>query len=307
MKLTQILCLFLLMGFLSLSTFAQELENIDMGELHCGDIIENEFRANYESHIYTINLNAGDVLNILGVPLGDKLAFRFWMQDREANPIAWTDGDGNPEDTLYSKTEKRPNLNSGVLSSSGNYIIAIPNSNWGGNNPNESTGLGLYTLFVKCIKRDGTVIEAGDKTQPEPDPSQSSTQPTPEFSGFGFPGLPPVNFTNGVTIPLTLEIPNAGSISSGFEGIFGYSFSAQAGQTMTLDFARTAGNLNLGVVLLSADNQVAFQASLVTSNTLATELTIPAGGDYTLGVFRIELIPPDVPENTNFALTATLN
>jgi len=59
--------------------------------------------------------------------------------------------------------------------------------------------------------------------------------------------------------------------------------------------------------LLSADNQVVFQASLITSDTLTTRFTLPTAGTYTIGLFRIDLLPPDAPEATAFQITATLN
>ncbi|MEZ4862199.1 MAG: hypothetical protein R3C14_12860 [Caldilineaceae bacterium] len=54
------------------------------------------------------------------------------------------------------------------------------------------------------------------------------------------------------------------------------------------------------MVVLSADNEVFFQASLVTSTSLSTTFTLPTAGQYTIGVFRISLVEPDEVEPTVF-------
>ncbi len=89
--------------------------------------------------------------------------------------------------------------------------------------------------------------------------------------------------------------------------ILGYTLNASADDVLDLTFTRLSGNLNLGLVVLWADNQVVFQASLVTSETLSTRFTLPSAGQYTIGVFRIDLLPPAAPEATAFQLQATLN
>lgn len=48
--------------------------------------------------------------------------------------------------------------------------------------------------------------------------------------------------------------------------------------------------MNLGLVVLSADNEVFFQTSLVTSEALSTRFTLPAEEQPTSGVFHISLI-----------------
>jgi hypothetical protein len=98
-----------------------------------------------------------------------------------------------------------------------------------------------------------------------------------------------------------------GTITPGNSDITAFNFEANAGDVMQLDFNRLAGNLNLGLVILSANNEVVFQSSLVTSQTLSTRLTLPSAGQYTIGVFRIDLLPPANPEATAFQITGTLN
>lgn len=52
--------------------------------------------------------------------------------------------------------------------------------------------------------------------------------------------------------------------------------------------------MKLGLAVLSENNEVFFQASLVTSESLSTLLTLSAAGQYTIGVFRINLVEPAV-------------
>ncbi|MCB0124309.1 MAG: hypothetical protein KDE58_18765, partial [Caldilineaceae bacterium] len=71
-------------------------------------------------------------------------------------------------------------------------------------------------------------------------------------------------------------------------------------------YTRVSGNMNLGLVVLSAENEVFFQASLVTSTSLATTFTLPTAGTYTIGVFRISLVEPEAVEPTVFQLQGSL-
>ena len=65
--------------------------------------------------------------------------------------------------------------------------------------------------------------------------------------------------------------------------------------------------MNLGLVVLSASNEVFFQASLVTSEALSTRFTLPAAGQYTIGVFRISLVELAAVEPMVFQVTGSLN
>lgn len=303
---------FSIIVFLSLPTISMAQSSV---EVHCGDIIEAELTASTRSHSYKLQVSAGTELNMGVTPIGASLNPIIFLIDQGDNLIAVVNSKSAGESEAVSNF---------VVSSSNPEIVVIGNDS--GNTSTFyylyeardvsgylGTTLGLYQLSIGCKDRQGNVINPGDNLiPPTPQPAdngENNNNPpiNAPFSGFGFPGLAPVDFTNGVTIPLQVNALNIGSILTGFEGIFGFSFSAEAGQAMSLDFTRTAGNLNLGIVLLSADNQVAFQASLVTSTTLSTDLVIPVSGEYTLGVFRIDLIPPSAPENAAFTLTTTLN
>ncbi|MEZ4670318.1 MAG: hypothetical protein R3E39_20620 [Anaerolineae bacterium] len=124
---------------------------------------------------------------------------------------------------------------------------------------------------------------------------------------IGFPGLAPVDFSAVAKIPMIANVPMTGAVAADGNIILGYTLDAAANDTLALSFTRLSGNLNLGLVVLSADNKIVFQASLVTSSELTTKFTLPSVGQYTIGVFRIDLLPPAAPEPTAFQLQATLN
>ena len=62
--------------------------------------------------------------------------------------------------------------------------------------------------------------------------------------------------------------------------------------------------MNLGLVALSEN--IFFQASLVTSESLSTTFTRPEAGEYTISVFRISLVEPEEVEPTVFQLQGRL-
>jgi len=64
--------------------------------------------------------------------------------------------------------------------------------------------------------------------------------------------------------------------------------------------------MNPGPVVLSEKNEVFFQASLVTTESLSTRFTLPAAGQYTIGVFRLSLVEPVQVELTVFQLKGTI-
>ncbi|MEZ4620730.1 MAG: hypothetical protein R2867_35195 [Caldilineaceae bacterium] len=58
--------------------------------------------------------------------------------------------------------------------------------------------------------------------------------------------------------------------------ILSFTLDSTAGDTLDLRYTRVSGNMNLGLVVLSAENEVFFQASLVTSTSLT--FTLPTAG-----------------------------
>ena len=176
-------------------------------------------------------------------------------------------------------------------------------------------GVGAYTLSIGCTNADQSKIEPGAVPQPTataaplPTPTVRGAMPastTDSFTGVGFPGLAPVDFSEVALFPLDLDTATAGVVPLDNQ-ILGFTLEAKANDVLDLSYKRKSGNLNLGLVVLSASNKVVFQASLVTSESLATRFTLPEAGQYTIGLFRISLVNPNKPQPTAFQLLVKLN
>ncbi|MBN8592969.1 MAG: hypothetical protein J0M33_14530 [Anaerolineae bacterium] len=242
-----------------------------------------------EEHAYSIDLRAGDTIQATAEAIGSVFQPFIILADPAGNIL---DQEAYSLRTSVSKE----------LSSSGTYTVRIRRSR------SES---GAYSVSFGCTLRNGTVINPGDVppaanatggqgASPAPAPATST------FSGNGFPGLAPVDFSNAFVFPLALGQANPGQIPAGADAVISYTLDAQAGHPLDLTFSRTSGNLNLGLVVLNAENQVVFQASLVSANRINAQLTLPSSGTYTIGVFRIDLLPPAAPEATGFQIEAVL-
>jgi hypothetical protein len=262
-------------------------------EIACGDIVEGEFSASQENHYYTLTMAPGDRFGFSIVPIGDYLRWIVHVHEPSGNRIfGSTSGCALPSTTAV-KTK--------VLSGRGTHKIAISNYRYCSGQRTS----GVYTLHVGCTLRDGTVIKPGSPQTPPPTPTPTpSPKPTPPADFKGFPGLGPIDFA-GIAFPkLKLDIPVEGTISRQGDDVFGYRFHAAQGDAVDLIFQRTAGNLNLVLVLLDERGRVVFQASLVASETLTSRLRLPTTGEYTLGVARVELLPPTSPSETSFVVEA---
>jgi hypothetical protein len=296
----------LLLAFVCLFMFRGAVAAQDAVPIQCGSIIEGEFIAGAERHEYTIDLKAGTVLRVSGEALGETLRFTILALEPSGRGVAASDD--------YGTVSVDPQIATPILSANGNYKIWVGNTEirYDGNiftDPRFSGGSGVYTIFVGCTLRDGTVIEPGDTIAENTDSGGQGASPAPvtlPFTGNGFPGLAPVDFTNAFVFPLSVGQVNPGQIPAGADAVISYTFDAQAGQTLDLTFTRTSGNLNLGLVVLNAENKVVFQASVVSANRVNAQLTLPTSGTYTIGVFRIDLLPPASPEATGFQIEAVL-
>ncbi|MBI1281792.1 MAG: hypothetical protein GC179_26950 [Anaerolineaceae bacterium] len=293
------------------TAFAQDKEIVegDVIVADCGSVIEGEFNSNYERHYYAVNMKAGDTMQISASPLGDQLRSSLVLLGPTELALVISDQRGNlGTDGKYYRLgiEKNPKIVSGVLSASGKYLIGVNNFEWN-YSPRDSGGIGVYTLYIGCTLRDGTVINPGDK------PAINTSDPTieatsaPVFSGFGFPGLAPIDLSNTARLPIPPGIPLSGALTPTGSEILGYLFKAEAGDTVEVSFNRLTGNLNLGIVVINAQSQVIFQASLVTTQSMTTRFTIPESGEYTAAVFRIDLLPVANPEPTAFSVKAVVN
>lgn len=280
----------------------------------CGDIIEDEFTIPREEKVYSIMMAPGDMIDITSSRIGDQLKINLVVRDPVGNVVSF----GGEDRGSDVRVTDNPATSTGVLSGRGDYLLLVANharSKLGelwSDDASYRGGIGVFTLYVGCTLRDGTKIAPGD-AQPAGGggdgglSGEATNIVTPPFSGTGFPGLPAKDFADGITIPFQMDIPNSGAINPGFDSVFGFTLDMNAGDKLDLTFTRLSGNLNLGLAVLSADNKIIYQASLVNAEKMSALFTLPAAGQYTIGVFKIDLLPPDTPENTAFQLTGKLN
>jgi len=269
--------------------------------IKCGDKFENEFFKNYEFHDYNIDLAPGDSISITGDQTGDNLKYTFGLfSPTQLLVMLANDGD----------TMRSPFAESGVLSARGTYLLRVANSDIGsdaGTSSYYTGGTGMYTLGIGCKLKDGTLIPPGSNTAPKTTPNATpvitGTQPsTVPFSGNGFPGLPPVDFSNTVKQPLDMTKPLTLTFSPTGSDVSGFTVDAKAGDKFSLNYKRLSGNGNLGLAVLSEKNEVIFQASLVTSDMLTTTFTFPTAGTYTIGLFRVNLVMVANPQPTKIVI-----
>ncbi len=272
--------------------------------VQCGDIIESEFTQDNQPQRYIVTMAPGDVINVSAAPLGDTLQLVLIVTAPNGDVVGLGGSDvNNDKELAYVGTS--PTTQTGVLSARGEYTITAYNARYYGGFDNDyHGGIGVYTLYLGCTLRDGAIIEPGD-TASSPE-NEGDTVSAP-FTGIGFPGLASKDFNDGITIPFMIDSPNAGAINPGFESVFGFTLDASAGDKLNLTFMRTSGNLNLSMAVLSPDNQIIYQASLVSTEQLSALFSFPVSGQYTIGVWKIDLAPPATPENTAFQLIGTLN
>jgi len=276
--------------------------------LKCGDIVRGELTQSEQTKIdfagknpirygdfYRVQIEAGTKIALSIKPLGNTLNVGFILLDSANNPVFWVN---------RTKSGQAEKLDDFTLGSSKQGLIVV---GMAPDRVDEQTDLGFYysdygryfgayEIRLGCTLSDGTIIEPGDAAGASPTKVPSiATLP-----GVGFPGLPPVDFSQVAKIPLIVGTPMTGAITPTGGEILGYMFDGKANSTAELTFTRLSGTLNLGLVVLSDDNKVVYQASLVTSKSMTTTFTLPKDGKYTVGVFKIDLLPPTSPEATAF-------
>ena len=285
-------------------------------DVQCGQEFPIEFTGDKQEHIYMLSVEPRWSFNVTVVPYGDDLKTVIALYGPTDNLIAVADGYDVSWGVL--KVLKSPTVSSGVLSSRGPYKIRVANTaiTYGklDARPENFGGTGFYTLQIGCTTNDGTKIRPGENPLPTPTPVALPTQALPSalpetppaFTGIGFPGLPPVDFTSAITAPLPLGESVTGIMPLD-EQILAFALEAEKDDTLDLSYIRSSGNMNLGLVVLSESNNVIFQASLVTSESLSTRFILPEAGEYTIGVFRISLVEPAQAKPTLFKIKGVLN
>ncbi len=273
---------------LSLPVSAQQ----NATSVQCGTILEAELSLtdivnnDYSFHTYTIRLDAGDTVTVTVQRIGEFLDFGvniYGLQDNRLKYVDQRNGIVQMDATVPA---------------SGTYSIHVYSRG--------STDVGAYEAFFGCTLRDGTVIAPGD-VLPDTHPTEPATVTTELPTNFvGFPGLAPVDMSNAMKLPLIVDTPMTGIVTPTSNDVLGFSVEVNTGDTLDLNFNRVSGNLNLGVVVLSPDSKVVFYGGLILSDSLSTSLIVQKTGEYTIGVYRVDLLPPDTSDATVFQVQGTV-
>lgn len=270
----------------------------NMSDLECGDIRVEELTAENDVHEFDLNVSAGTFLNITIEPIGNSLNPFMTIYDSGLNVIL----------RLNSEPEgQAEQLNDYQISSSTPRIKLFGTRLGYYNYTTEHKGsLGAYTIRIGCTLLNGDVINPGAVAPPTEQPDNIVGDPPP-FSGFGFPGLAPVDFSQVAAFPMESGAVMQGGITPTGGEIVGYTIAANAGDLIDLAVIRGGGNLNLGLVVISEHNELVYQASLINTITMQARFTAPSQGTYTIGVYRVDLLPPAEPEATAFQVRVVIN
>jgi len=238
-------------------------------EVECGDIIESEFTSGREQHRFHIELNAGDQITVESVSVSTILVSTLSIRDPNENRLT------------YEYNEVDPILVSSRLPTNGIYEIRHTSKG------NAETAVSIYTLFFSCTLRDGTVIEPGEAVVGDNGDTGSPPAPPSRFTGFGFPGVQPVDFSDGIEIPIALGQPQTTPLAGDLVAL--YTYDATAESTATLSLSRVSGEVAVGVTVINRDdNDILFLGGLPSSNNLSVELTFPSDGTYVIGLFSLD-------------------
>lgn len=260
----------------------------------CGQISEAELMNGSEYHDYAIQLRPGDKLSFIVDPIGDALAIAWDVLDPNNSVIAADFARGQYHEEQAGDNEVVENFEVG---STGRYIIRVTAQNVAG----------AYTLSIGCDPREGAPVNPGDPTAtPATPPTQIPQISIDIIPTFGFPGLPPVDFSSAFLIPFTLGQTVNGQLPATSASTVGFTFNGQLGQRLNLQYVRKLGNLNVGIAIMSPTNKVVFQTVLISSDVLITRLQLDETGQYTIGVFRASVNSPITLESTSFELQGNI-
>jgi len=116
----------------------------------CGDTLEGEFKSGKETREIEISMEAGDLFEIMVVPVNDELQIRAEMYDADNQLLV----NEEPTDLMFSdETVRSVTLTSGEIKSGGNFKIRLFNY------AVEPGKAGVFNTYIKCIKSNGDVIK----------------------------------------------------------------------------------------------------------------------------------------------------
>jgi hypothetical protein len=220
-------------------------------DVNCGDEIRAEISVDERrtGHSYRIPGMPGDRLRIRVTPATSAFAAVSTVDDPAGTRMILRRG-GEGEVVEYEVE----------LPATGEYRILV--------NGSRARYIGEYYLEIDCILANS----------PSPNPP-----PPPSTDGFLFPNLP----EDG--IELSFVQGQAQTIPVGNDIVLGMYAVANTDQSATLSISRISGDISLGVTVVNRDTgEIIFLSGMPSSNHLSVELTFPTGGNYAIGLFRLD-------------------
>ncbi len=279
----------------------------DRVAIQCGQVLESETSPLEQAQDFVIQAPAGTTLTGRVEPIGTTFNLVLYFYDQ-----------GGGEFTFYNRNAAglAEELNDLLIGSSNPVLRVIgfdPNNtggDWAGygnryDRYNEFKYFGAYTIYLGCILRDGTVIEPGMSANVSTPDDTSDEGTTSDFSGVGYPGVAPIDFSTTTINPLIFDIPLTSSVAVDGAGVAGFSFDANQGDIVQIDARRLQGNLGVGFVVFAQPNIPVFIAGPVGGTNFVTQVEMPQAGSYVVGLFRMSA--PEGASATAFQLTASLN
>lgn len=261
----------------------------------CGEQVDNPVTRLDELQRYYIALNAGDSMRVTSESLqGD-------FGDLRLEAGLYSPNNAELDRVSIDFKSAIRTIDTGPVPTTGVYRLYVRTYD---------SSAGDVRMAIDCALADGSVVQSTYDPQRPPldatlltpaDPPVVDAPPAP----LDPPPLdpPPANaltpdLTRTVSVPLATGIANTGVITPEFEGLFTFTFEAQALELVELNVERSTGNLNVGVVVVDSDNTVIYLAHLITGRTLATQIEVPAAGEYAIGFYPLPIPPPAPPQAT---------
>lgn len=306
----------ILIVFLAVTVNAQDavVNRVPPRPLICGGgLNQDEFTTSRDERTYTISATAGTTINIsIRAIASQQPRMIVLLTDPSDFGVAISDGRMDAGQTVYfpNNMQSQIQLNNLVLPATGDYTLRIVNfdfSNFSFANNEYMVssiqgvgGVGAYFLSLDCWDINGDPIVPALELTPSPTTETNTVQET-SIAGLipNLVGVQTASLATGETVSNTINV--------GTDLAFAYLLEGKVGQQLSLNIKRLAGNLNVGLVVLSPSNELLSQFSMVGVNELTISILLPASGQYTIGVFRIDLLPPANPEETAYQLQATLS
>lgn len=156
------------LGLLSVTSYAQP-------QVHCGEIVEDEFTRRGEKHDFLLNLEPGTQLDLMFIPVGETLKFHAELLEPTGNVTHWSNDIFHDIPVFETEFVAQARVKTDALSSRGAHTIRVYNWN-----------AGVYSQYVSCLMRDGRELKAGSVVeQPDSAPAPGSAVFDSATSGAG--------------------------------------------------------------------------------------------------------------------------